>query len=656
MSAEQINSSAGEGPDSGHSEHDSGPALTWRSLGLGLLLVLAASLGGFYARHVLHTTRLAQNHLSLAVVFPYIITVILLRRPFRLNRGELLVIFSMGLISSTLPTYFLSRLVAAIAVPYYLADPTNGWAEYTHEYLPAWTTVPKGPALTWFFEGLPHGETIPWDVWLSPLFWWFSLLAALCTVLFTATVILRRQWIEHERLHYPLMEVPLTLLERDEGAFLPKIARSPAFWFGFGFSILGILWNLIGYFNPTFPRFPTRLSSIYFGHYFQPIRVNLYWPIVGFAYFIESDVSFSIWFFYLFAVLQEGFLNRFGVKISEANFNGTSFVPIGWQMAGVWLVVVLWGLWIARSHLGAVFRKAIYQDPTVDDSDEMISYRTAVFGLIGGLIYMAFWLIASGLEAWVTVLFLGGMMVVYLGITRIIAETGVITIRAVMMPQTFIMFTFGTAKLSSSSMTALAMASGWHGDMKTTLMPALAHTVKLFDTIKAQKRQLVWSTALAMTVGIVSSVLYIIAMAYETGAGNYGSQMSGSLARGPWDFFVKYLRSPVDYDWRKMGFLSSGIVLAAFLYAMRYRFTWWPFHPLGLAAGPAYPVTHVVFPIFLGGIAKFVIMRVGGAKAYKAARPFFLGLIMGYYVGAGLSFFVDWIWFPGRGHGIPFSD
>jgi len=152
------------------------------------------------------------------------------------------------------------------------------------------------------------------------------------------------------------------------------------------------------------------------------------------------------------------------------------------------LVVVLWGLWIARDHLGAVFRKAVFQDPDVDDSDELLSYRTAVFGLVGGLVYLAFWLIASGLEVWVTLLFLCGMMIVYLGITRIIAETGVITIRAVMVPQTFLMFTFGTAHLSNSSMTALAMTAGWHGDMKTTLMPALAHTVKLFDTIKGQKR------------------------------------------------------------------------------------------------------------------------------------------------------------------------
>ena len=165
-----------------------------------------------------------------------------------------------------------------------------------------------------------------------------------------------------------------------------------------------------------------------------------------------------------------------------------------------------------------------------------------------------------------------------------------------------------------------------------------------------------WAAVLAMIVGVVSSVLYIIVMAYETGAGNYGSQISGSLARGPWDFFVKYIRSPVDPDWRKMTFLGSGIVLAAFLYTMRYRYTWWPFHPLGLAAGPAYPVTNVIFPIFLGSIAKFVIMRLGGAKSYRAARPFFVGLIMGYYVGAGISFFVDWIWFPGNGHGIPFSD
>ncbi|MBT5829211.1 MAG: hypothetical protein HOH77_03355, partial [Candidatus Latescibacteria bacterium] len=302
--------------------------------------------------------------------------------------------------------------------------------------------------------------------------------------------------------------------------------------------------------------------------------MNLYWPIVGFSYFINLDVSFSICFFYLMAVIEEGMLNRFGVKISEPNFAGTGFIPVGWQMMGVWFVVVGWGMWVARTHLRDVFRKAFRGDENVDDSDELLSYRSAVFGLLGGLFYMACWFYASGMALWVVVVFLVVMMVVYIGISRIIAETGVITIRAVMIPQTFIMFTFGTSRLSAQTMVALGMTFGWCGDMKTTLIPALTHSVKLFDTIRDYKRQLVWALVLAMGVGILVSFWYTISMGYEAGAGNYGSQISGSLARGPWDFVVKYTKDPVDPDWRKMAFLVGGMALAAILYFLRYRYTW----------------------------------------------------------------------------------
>ena len=38
---------------------------------------------------------------------------------------------------------------------------------------------------------------------------------------------------------------------------------------------------------------------------------------------------------------------------------------------------------MARRHLVQVCRKAFRGLPEVDDSDEILSYRTAVFGLIG---------------------------------------------------------------------------------------------------------------------------------------------------------------------------------------------------------------------------------------------------------------------------------
>jgi hypothetical protein len=188
------------------------------------------------------------------------------------------------------------------------------------------------------------------------------------------------------------------------------------------------------------------------------------------------------------------------------------------------------------------------------------------------------------------------------------------------------------------------------------LMPALGHSVKLMDTVRTHRRPLLWALMLAMGIGVLASVWFIIYMAYQTGAGNYGGQLSGGLARLPWDIVVKYSRSPATVDWSKWMFLGVGIAISVGLFSLRSRFPGWPLHPLGLAAGPAYPVTNVVFPLFIGWLAKSIILRFGGSQAFKLGRPFFLGLIMGHYVGAGISFFVDMIWFPGQGHGIPISD
>ena len=46
------------------------------------------------------------------------------------------------------------------------------------------------------------------------------------------------------------------------------------------------------------------------------------------------------------------------------------------------------------------------------------------------------------------------------------------------------------------------------------------------------------------------------------------------------------------------------------------------------------------------------IMRVGGISAYRELRPFFIGLIVGFYLGVGVSYLIDVIWFFGIGHPI----
>ena len=641
---------------------DSAPTpapITFWSITIGAVLTVMATVAGSYARFILHTTRLDQNHLSVAAVFPLVLITLLLARPLRLSRGELVVIFSMSLIGATMPTYFIGKMIANFAVPYYLSSPENQWRDFFEPELPGYAVVPEGTALRWFFEGLPTGSSIPWLAWGTPVFWWVTVIAAFYGCCLFLMVMLRRQWVENERIDYPLMEMPLAILEDPEpgsGPFRVPIMNRPVFWFGFGISSFVILWNIISYFNPTFPTIPWRFNDIKFGPEFPSIGTPIYWMVIGFGYFINLDISFSLWVFSLLTNIEVGMYNRIGLDIGGDEKYSTGPLVVGVQSMGAFTTVVTASLWMARTHLKDVWRKAVHRDPRVDDSDEIVSYRTALFGFAICATYLFVWHIGTGMEVVYAAVFLVGVLIMYLGITRVIAETGLISIRAPLMPQPFAMFILGSDLLTRETMVSIALSYSWCSDTKTTIMPALAHSSKLFTTVKGHQRRLIIGVVTAMIVGVVASFAYTIYMGYLHGAANYGGIFTGGLARYPWDNLVKKVKDPFPTKWGPLGFMSVGALITAGLMALRYRFPAWPLHPIGFAAGPVYPVNRVVFPIFLAWAVKSVILRIGGVRGYRQAGPFFIGLILGHFVGTGISFIVDIIWFHGDGHSIPFSD
>jgi hypothetical protein len=63
-------------------------------------------------------------------------------------------------------------------------------------------------------------------------------------------------------------------------------------------------------------------------------------------------------------------------------------------------------------------------------------------------------------------------------------------------------------------------------------------------------------------------------------------------------------------------------------------------------------VRRIALSVFLAWALKTLILRLGGVRAYRACRPFFVGLIVGFFVGVGISYGVDLIWFFGKGHPI----
>ena len=635
--------------------------LTFRAVLLGVLMVVVVNVGAPYAKYILHSTKLACDYLPFGVVFPFILAVGALnpliktvRTGAGLTPGELAVAFTMGLVGSTLPTFGLTGyLVSTIASPYYYVTTENGWADYLHPHLPGWL-IPSNEtgAMTWFFEGLPSGQSIPWSVWIVPLFWWMSFVAALMGVCFCLVAILRRQWIDKERIVFPLAQIPLEMVRESDGARrLPGFMQSRTFGFGFGLPLAIVLWNITGYFIPLFPSIPLKNRlNIFQGA--LPLQLNIYFPLIGFAYLINLDVAFSIWFFHLLGAGQVALYNRFGFSVGAGDIYCSSSPPMAWQGFGGFVVMVGWGLWMARDHLQDVFRRAFGSAPDVDDRGELLSYRTAVLGGIAGLVYMVLFLVASGMTPLVVGVFLFAVFVIYLGVTRIVIEGGLVFLRGPMIAQHFTPYVLGVSAISPPSMAALAVSYAWFCDIKSFFMPAVAHAAKLSDVLKLRRRTVLAAVVLALGVGIFTSVSYTLAMGYSMGAYNYGEWIFRRGAETPYDAIVKKMQNPFDTDWRRIGLLGAGAAAMGAFTFLRYRLTWWPLHPIGFPVAYTLPVRLSAVSIFLAWAFKSLILKFGGIRLYRRAQPFFFGLIVGYFTGCGLSFAVDMIWFPGQGHAI----
>ena len=97
------------------------------------------------------------------------------------------------------------------------------------------------------------------------------------------------------------------------------------------------------------------------------------------------------------------------------------------------------------------------------------------------------------------------------------------------------------------------------------------------------------------------------------------------------------LNSPAEgTDWTNTGWTLFGSVFTIGLMWVRKVFVWWPIHPIGYTMLSSWASFKLWFSIMLGYFFKYGIVKYGGLRAYREARPLFLGLILGEMTCAGL--------------------
>ena len=383
--------------------------LSVRSLLLGICFVILICCIVSYAELVITYIQIGFLQLPPAVIGVFFFLVLgnrLLARlndQFALSPRELMCIYCMMLVASMISSRgVMEKLIPALIAVNYFTNETNSWDTLFCPHIKPWlipfSPEQKGqaPIAISFYEGNRAGDAIPWRAWLEPLCAWGLLVFLVFTAFLCLAAILRKQWIENEKLSFPLVSLPLEFVHEGRGFF-----RNRLMWLGF--ALPAFIFTLNGL-HEIWPQIPNLSLRYLLNQYFteQPFNAIAYTPIflsfaaIGFFYLLPTQLLFSLWFFFLLTRFQDVVAALFGLRISSMPLYPTRLY-IGYQVAGAYMVLVISFIYMGFPHFRRVFRHAFTTYKT-DNTEELLSYRTAVWGLIVSLILAIGWCYAAGLN------------------------------------------------------------------------------------------------------------------------------------------------------------------------------------------------------------------------------------------------------------------
>ncbi|MFW6162230.1 MAG: DUF6785 family protein [Planctomycetota bacterium] len=629
--------------------------VTLRAVVVGAVLCAGLTAGEPYGVLKIRGSALCADFSTGGAIFLFFALIFLVNGLLRwlsprigLATGELITIYVMLVLASAIPSWgFTMNMMGLIGGIRYYASPENRWSELILPYLKPWVTPTDEYALRWFFLGLPKGESYPWRAWAVPLAMWGLFILSVYLVMISVVAILRRQWVEHERLTFPLAQLPLELATTETPrAPWPSLFRSRIFWAGFAVPALVLSYNGLAKYYAGVPQValstwldvvPRTLRAV-FGIRFE---------VIGLAFLVNTDVLLSLWTFAWLFMIQKAVFTHIGFTIGATELYSDPGTPTeAYEAFGAVTAYVLIGLWVARKHLRDVVAKALWNDPQVDDSGELLSYRQALVVLVLGLTYVVAWMVRAGMGLGHALIFIVGALIAFLGLTKIICEAGLAYARTPVTPSAFVHSFLGPAGLGPASVVNLGMMLCWSGDTRTIAMTHAATGAKMGSSERSvQMRRLFGAMVVALVVGLVASMTAVFLIGYNYGGMNLGGWQFTAMNRATGAWMIQHMRieesGHAGMSLPKMGFMGIGAAVMSVLMLCRYRFPWWPIHPAGLAVGLTHPTFHVWFSVFIAWLVKVLILKLGGIALYRKTRPFFLGMILGAFTTAGVWLVID---------------
>jgi len=565
------------------------------------------------------------------------------------SRAEILTIYMMLVVASALQGHDqLQILSMGIAWPYHRATPENRWQELFHRFLPP-HLVPSDPALLepLFRGGASLYEAGRWRGWLGPVGWWGLFALAVVWTMLCAMALFRRQW-DYERLNYPIVEVPLEVTAPGG-----PLLRNRLFWSAFA---AGAIVQFIRLAHNLWPAFPTLNIGVYYYNfrefplnYANPIPLSSYFFSYGLAYLLPLQLAFSVWFFMWFARVQ---------MVAAAILGYTQwgrFPFVQQQGVGAYFGLALFVVWAARRHLARCWATALARkqrqgtasgdgDAENDLAREPLPPAVAVWGFVGGVAALIAFSTAAGMALPTAACFFALFFPIVLAVTRIRAELGLPTIELYQVGADDIMQNLaGGRAFSGRDLTVMTLYFWLVRTHRQLPMPVQADCLRIGQRVGLPLRDVAWVLLAAAAVAIVAAFWASLHVTYQVGfdSAKFAPIIKWAFGDDPWHKLASWLANPRQPDYGKAAAYLFGTGFTLLLAAMRTRYVWWPFHPVGYLVSGSFGLFRLWLPIFVTWAIKSLLLRYGGLSAYKKARPFFFGLICGEYSAAFVRTLID---------------
>ena len=552
------------------------------------------------------------------------------------SRVELLTIYVMVSISSSLCSHnMMEILVSLMGYAHFFKTPENKWGTLFVDRLPSWLTVNDTASLTNFYYGRSTlYDPVNFTPWIKPVLAWSAFSAALLFIMLCINSILRKQWIEAEKLTYPVIMLPLEMTDESGSLF-----RNRYMWIGF--ALAGGLTLLAGlhYLYPSVPCLTIARRNI--GQYvvnppwnaMRGIMMGYYFWAIGVAFLMPLELSFSTWFFFWLTRLElvgSRWLGLNEVQVIGGGFDRV-FPFLNSQSYGAYIGFFVMTMWTSRRYLGRVFRTAFLGTKEEDESREAISYRTAILGIIGGFLFLGFFARQMGMTPHVIVIFFVVYLVFAIIISRIRAELGFPTHDMhVMGPQHMMVTAVGTQNLALQNLIGFSLFHWFNRTYASHPAPHQAEALKLSERSESTARQMFVAVLIAGIAAMPIAFWMLLHMYFHNGGATakveqwalgFGSEVYNQL--------TGWTKSPSPPNKTAMSFVGVGFGISMLLGWLRVRLLAFPFHPLAYAIANSWGVAQLWMPLFIGSTAKFVALKFGGLGTYRKALPFFFGLILG---------------------------